>query len=529
MTQNPSNASPSDPLTLNDDHQNFIKKKFPLSKKKALLLAVVSGFGSSTITTWFKNYRHTNNEEGKRVQTLNPSNRRRSQNSLWRSTESKAKIDQNMLQRTSSALASLVLLLIGSIIGGGSQVTANGHLRHRHRHRSTSQNHHHHNIHSGHQHQQNHRQLDGNDSPKNTLRPSEHLRPNEWIQSNNGQYRLYMQNDGNLVLYKTSNNDYMWASRTPGVNNYLNMQSDGNLVLYTTSDVPVWATNTNGGQNKLIVHNNGVMTVEPVNGGSVLWTSENQSRPEDDGNEGGEGAGESGEDSENTNNNGNSGGGNSSGDVNYSSRGGVNRSPSRDPVRVTSTASPNDYEIVVIGGSSVGGGDGRPIDSDMMRNQQFQLIAARGTFDKKVEMWIRRKSSGSGTNSIQITGNGYHVAWCVVTIKGNKQRLDLGTIEHVSYEGNHGDGRSTAVMPMPSGNGLKLAGIFFDDSVEVTRAGNKGDIVFKDWGFGDGDGLAVILYQPGDAVPKVVNVHDHDPGTQGGEQHVNIGVNINVL
>ncbi len=63
--------------------------------------------------------------------------------------------------------------------------------------------------------------------------------------SENQDWRLNMQNDGNLVLYRASNNQVMWASYTqgnPGAR--VTMQTDGNFVIYSASNAVLWATYT---------------------------------------------------------------------------------------------------------------------------------------------------------------------------------------------------------------------------------------------------------------------------------------------
>ncbi len=65
------------------------------------------------------------------------------------------------------------------------------------------------------------------------------------IKSQNNQYRLTLQGDGNLVLYKVSNNRALWATNTVNSGaNKLIMQSDGNLVLYRSNNTVVWASGT---------------------------------------------------------------------------------------------------------------------------------------------------------------------------------------------------------------------------------------------------------------------------------------------
>ncbi len=63
-----------------------------------------------------------------------------------------------------------------------------------------------------------------------------------------GQYKwLGNQGDGNLVIY-TETQPYraLWASGTAGQGaSTLIMQNDGNLVLYKTGNVPIWASHTN--------------------------------------------------------------------------------------------------------------------------------------------------------------------------------------------------------------------------------------------------------------------------------------------
>src|SRR5215203_2533063 len=91
---------------------------------------------------------------------------------------------------------------------------------------------------------------------KSFLKQNECLRSGENLISPNGYYRLAMQHDANLVVYRGNDpknqTGVLWASGTtdPGGNHFLKMQADGNLVLYYgTVESPnesYWATATNG-------------------------------------------------------------------------------------------------------------------------------------------------------------------------------------------------------------------------------------------------------------------------------------------
>ncbi|MEU3283278.1 hypothetical protein [Streptomyces antibioticus] len=62
--------------------------------------------------------------------------------------------------------------------------------------------------------------------------------------SNDGRTNLYMQSDGNLVLYKSGRP--AWATNTVGSGDCVIFQRDGNLVLYDRDGKAIWASNTDG-------------------------------------------------------------------------------------------------------------------------------------------------------------------------------------------------------------------------------------------------------------------------------------------
>ena len=112
-----------------------------------------------------------------------------------------------------------------------------------------------------------------------TLLPGDYLSPGESLVSDNGEYSLNFQHDGNLCIYyvKDGAHNAVWCTMTDGkgsakavlestsnfviydeagaevwssgslgkaYNPALIMQNDGNLVIYATP--AVWATGTNG-------------------------------------------------------------------------------------------------------------------------------------------------------------------------------------------------------------------------------------------------------------------------------------------
>lgn len=66
------------------------------------------------------------------------------------------------------------------------------------------------------------------------------------LMSSNNQYRLSVQGDGNVVVYRISDNTPIWNKGGAGNGSYrLNIQNDGNLVQYNGANAAIWQTNTN--------------------------------------------------------------------------------------------------------------------------------------------------------------------------------------------------------------------------------------------------------------------------------------------
>ena len=94
------------------------------------------------------------------------------------------------------------------------------------------------------------------------LNPGEMLKRGEHLTSDNREYTLVLQRDGNLVLYDARQHP-LWASNTQGqrVERCI-MQRDGNLVLYLDNGQPVWASRTDGKPGSfLVLQNDGNLVI----------------------------------------------------------------------------------------------------------------------------------------------------------------------------------------------------------------------------------------------------------------------------
>jgi len=95
-----------------------------------------------------------------------------------------------------------------------------------------------------------------------------------WI-SGNGQTILRLQQDRNLVLYKSNNPAYQAPNAYANGNTAI-MQDDGNFVLYDVNNQPVWASNTAGNPGAyLAVQDDGNLVVYNQDG-NPLWATNTQ-------------------------------------------------------------------------------------------------------------------------------------------------------------------------------------------------------------------------------------------------------------
>ena len=109
-----------------------------------------------------------------------------------------------------------------------------------------------------------------------TLSEGQKLAKGESITSNNGAYKLILQDDGNLVLY--ARDHAIWATGTDGQNVVrAEVQSDGNFVLYTP-DKPVWASQTKGKKDVKLVLQDDRNLVLYEKGTHAVWSSKTDTK-----------------------------------------------------------------------------------------------------------------------------------------------------------------------------------------------------------------------------------------------------------
>ncbi|WP_370348267.1 ricin-type beta-trefoil lectin domain protein [Catenulispora sp. EB89] len=110
----------------------------------------------------------------------------------------------------------------------------------------------------------------------NTLYPANS--PQTWT----GPLTTLKWNNGDLDVYRNSDNALMWGAGVANANNVLALQNDGNIVIYSAqpsisitgwlSGTPVWSTNTSGqGATSALLAADGSFTVRK--GTTVLWTA----------------------------------------------------------------------------------------------------------------------------------------------------------------------------------------------------------------------------------------------------------------
>jgi hypothetical protein len=104
------------------------------------------------------------------------------------------------------------------------------------------------------------------------LLPTQRLSPGRHLLSQNGEFMLLYQTDGNLVVYNKALQP-LWNSKTTGYSaGAFVMQSDGNAVIYNWGGVALWSTGTHGSKNAwCIMQNDGNFVV--YHNSRALWWS----------------------------------------------------------------------------------------------------------------------------------------------------------------------------------------------------------------------------------------------------------------
>ncbi|MCX4976261.1 hypothetical protein [Streptomyces sp. NBC_00620] len=103
------------------------------------------------------------------------------------------------------------------------------------------------------------------------LTDNQWLRPGQYMRSADFRYTLFMQSDGNLVLWAPGKR-VIWSTGTGGRSGVegLLQQGDANLVLYAHG--AIWSTGLGGpGPHKLLLQNDGNLVVYGSNGG--IWST----------------------------------------------------------------------------------------------------------------------------------------------------------------------------------------------------------------------------------------------------------------
>jgi hypothetical protein len=104
------------------------------------------------------------------------------------------------------------------------------------------------------------------------LAPGETLSQNQNLASSDGRYVLWMQDDGNLVLYGPTGALFDTSTNDRGVR--LEMQHDGNLVIYDSAHQAVWNSATQGNPGaQLAVQNDGNLVLYAADRYTPLWSS----------------------------------------------------------------------------------------------------------------------------------------------------------------------------------------------------------------------------------------------------------------
>jgi hypothetical protein len=97
------------------------------------------------------------------------------------------------------------------------------------------------------------------------------------IKSADGRFRLILQEDSNLCLRKTENDEAIWCSGTNGTGAVVMwMQTNGNLVMRNSDNAVVWSSNSYEGTGSyyLAVQNDGNLVIYNAANNKPIWETD---------------------------------------------------------------------------------------------------------------------------------------------------------------------------------------------------------------------------------------------------------------
>ncbi|MEU7750297.1 hypothetical protein [Micromonospora sp. NPDC049171] len=111
------------------------------------------------------------------------------------------------------------------------------------------------------------------DSVPANLRTGQALRRWAGLRSSDGRFELWVQDDGNTVLYRRSTGAALWATNTRDGVRLVNA-SDGNLALYRADGTITWSTRTGGrGASTLWIQEDGNLVLYRDSDATPTWAS----------------------------------------------------------------------------------------------------------------------------------------------------------------------------------------------------------------------------------------------------------------
>lgn len=110
---------------------------------------------------------------------------------------------------------------------------------------------------------------------KDRINPNECLFQGQSLISTNGCFKLIMQEDGNLVIYRESDGRSLWTTRTARTcTNRACMQGDGNFVTYDCHNRATWSSRTTRNEgSSIVMQNDGNLVMYAWNSPRLVWST----------------------------------------------------------------------------------------------------------------------------------------------------------------------------------------------------------------------------------------------------------------